>query len=173
MGVYSIYTSADDKINGSLIIFSWLCLSYSVFALFCEWHHSFISMDSGTRIGTLETFDPPVGRGGNAAMNNFKTFGLIMCHYLFSMLQILILKWQIGPALAICHSHHVVALWSCCFHEEVKEIFLEAVCEEHTRYETCWCQIRLKEGNDDTGAELRLQGKTACSSYVKVKWQVI
>lgn len=67
-------------------------------------------MDSGTRIGTLETFDPPVGRGGNAAMNNFKTFGLIMCHYLFSMLQILILKSQIGPALAICHSHHVVAL---------------------------------------------------------------
>lgn len=49
-------------------------------------------MDSGTRIGTLETFDPPVGRGGNAAMNNSKTFGLIMCHYLFSMLQILILK---------------------------------------------------------------------------------
>lgn len=100
------------------------CLSYSEFALFCDITvlYPWYARDSGTRIGTLETFDPLVGRGGGA-MNNFKTFGLIMCHYLFSILQILIPKWQIGPALAICHSHHVVALWSCCFHEEVTEIF--------------------------------------------------
>lgn len=69
------------------------CLSYSEFALFCDITvlYPWYARDSGTRIGTLETFDPLVGRGGGA-MNNFKTFGLIMCHYLFSILQILIPK---------------------------------------------------------------------------------
>lgn len=93
VGVYSIYTS-DDKINKWFsyqlqpvvsFLFSVVSLWCLGFALFSEWRHNFFlsvlkyAGDSGTGIGTLETFDPPGGRG---AVIYFKTFGLIMRHRL-------------------------------------------------------------------------------------------